>query len=102
MHSHKGLVIVGSDLMSQLLHKPVGEMDVDIVYGNAQRFGVPMGLGGPHAAFFGGKIDLIRQAPGRIIGISKDSHDKPAFRISLTTREQHIKRERATSNICTS
>ena len=98
----KATAIVGSDLMANVISKPPGEMGADIVYGNAQRLGVPMGFGGPHAAFFATKLKHVRQAPGRIIAISKDKHGKKAYRISVTTREQHIRREKATSNICTS
>ncbi len=101
LHSMKKFAIVGTDLMSCLVAKPPGEMGADIVYGNAQRFGVPLGYGGPHAAFFASRIKYIRQSPGRIIGIAKDKRGNDAYRISLTTREQHIKKERATSNICT-
>lgn len=99
--AHGGYSIVGTDLMAQILTLPVGDMGADIVYGNGQRFGVPMWYGGPHAAFFASRTQFLRQLPGRIIGLSKDRREKPAFRISMTTREQHIKRERATSNICT-
>lgn len=98
----KAIAIVGNDLMANVVSKPPGEMGADIVYGNAQRFGVPMGFGGPHAAFFATKLKYIRQTPGRIIALSKDKHGKMAYRISVTTREQHIRREKATSNICTS
>ena len=101
VHKLKSFAIVGTDLLAQCVSKSVGDMGADIAYGNGQRFGVPLGYGGPHAAFFASKRKLIRQAPGRIIGISKDPRGKDGFRISLSTREQHIKRERATSNICT-